>query len=498
MNTTKKKAEETFEPFDTPSTDDVAAPHQGGRGREIKIGVAVLVLVLVAAGYVVATQMLSNEPDQVVAEEEEGDLGVRDGGVFAGLSADAIPAVVRPEAEPQASPLMPAQWNAVQEKVKTAAAPASPVEPSIPPMPLPSPAAMSERDAGGLSADAAAKQGGEPGATPPTDSENVSGLADSSTSSGASIGQSPLAWPNAPASAYSPSALSGAATPGGSHEPPSTGWQNPAPVSAPAYPAPAGPSFALRPDATPTAETPLRASSVPSIDATDAEVGSPEPLVAARGGSFASLPQSPAPSLNPPARTAPVEYVGLSAQSQPTAERVAAAAPPGDWQQPLVNAVDGKYTAGPNDSFYTISRKVYGSGAYFRALAQHNRQEVPEADSIRIGQVVAVPPVEQLEARYPSLCPKPDHRDAAKSRSLAAAAQPLRGRVYVVQEGDTLFDIARHELGSRARVAELIELNREVLGRQINYLTPGMRLLLPDDDDRAPAVTQRPTGGSLR
>jgi len=190
----------------------------------------------------------------------------------------------------------------------------------------------------------------------------------------------------------------------------------------------------------------------------------------------------------------PVQYAGLAEPDQ------AGAGPaPHAWQQPVVTVIDGKYTASPNDNFYTIARKAYGSGAYFRALAQHNRDKYPEADSIRIGDVIAVPPVEQLEARYPALCPKPDHRDAAKNRSLAAAAEPLRGgRVYVVQEGDTLFDIARYELGSRARVAEVIELNRRVLGDQINYLTPGMRLMLPDEADRSPAVTQRPAEGSLR
>ena len=124
------------------------------------------------------------------------------------------------------------------------------------------------------------------------------------------------------------------------------------------------------------------------------------------------------------------------------------------WQQPTVVPVDGKYTAQPNDNFYTISRKVYGAGAYFRALAKFNADKYPTASQIRIGDIVQTPPVDTLEGRYPELCPKPEHRDAAKKRSQALAKRSLAGRrIYVVQEGDNLFDIARFELGARARVA---------------------------------------------
>ena len=47
-------------------------------------------------------------------------------------------------------------------------------------------------------------------------------------------------------------------------------------------------------------------------------------------------------------------------------------------------------------------------------------------------------------------------------------------------EGDTLFNIARYELGKAARWAEIYELNRDVLGKDFNYLTPGTQLTLPE------------------
>ncbi len=59
------------------------------------------------------------------------------------------------------------------------------------------------------------------------------------------------------------------------------------------------------------------------------------------------------------------------------------------------------------------------------------------------------------------------------------------GRTYVVQEGDTLSSIARNELGKVSRWAEIYQLNREALGRDYDYLTPGMRLTLPPRDSQA-------------
>jgi nucleoid-associated protein YgaU len=55
------------------------------------------------------------------------------------------------------------------------------------------------------------------------------------------------------------------------------------------------------------------------------------------------------------------------------------------------------------------------------------------------------------------------------------------GRVYTVADGDTLFEIARHELGKPARWAEIYQLNRDQLGDDFDYLRPGTELVLPVD-----------------
>jgi len=62
---------------------------------------------------------------------------------------------------------------------------------------------------------------------------------------------------------------------------------------------------------------------------------------------------------------------------------------------------------------------------------------------------------------------------------MVMAGNASGGRPYVVQEGDTLSSIARNELGKVSRWAEIYQLNREALGKDYDYLTPGMRLMLP-------------------
>ena len=153
---------------------------------------------------------------------------------------------------------------------------------------------------------------------------------------------------------------------------------------------------------------------------------------------------------------------------------------------------DGKYEVEPNDNYWTISEKVYGTGGYFRALAEQNRSRIGNADRLTPGDVILAPSVAQLERAYPELCPKQGRREAQESRTMAVStrASYRGGRTYTVSEGDTQFNIARYELGKASRWAEIYDLNREVLGKDFNYLTPGMKLVLPDNE-KADVLTRK-------
>ncbi len=80
-----------------------------------------------------------------------------------------------------------------------------------------------------------------------------------------------------------------------------------------------------------------------------------------------------------------------------------------EFQQPAVPPnplrADGMYEVLPNDSYWTISQRVYGSGAYFKALAEANRGKAARPDRLAPGLLITTPPVTQLEKDYPDFCP---------------------------------------------------------------------------------------------
>jgi len=160
---------------------------------------------------------------------------------------------------------------------------------------------------------------------------------------------------------------------------------------------------------------------------------------------------------------------------------------------------DGTYVVQPNENYWAISHRLYGTGAYFRALAEHNRKRYPDENRLTVGDVIAAPAAAELERMYPALCPKSDHRRVALDRSVVSSASVRAGgRVYVVQEGDNLFNIAKYELGKAARWVEIYELNRELLGTQVDRLTPGMKLTLPEGPPPARTAVQGPDSGLRR
>ena len=163
---------------------------------------------------------------------------------------------------------------------------------------------------------------------------------------------------------------------------------------------------------------------------------------------------------------------------------------------------NGEYKVRPNESYWTISKKFYGTGAYFKALAEHNRSRVAQDDRLDFDDVISVPGLEAVEKEYPGLCPKASRRETLRNRASAVSLSGTYrgGRTYVVEEGDTLSDIARYELGKLSRWPEILELNRDVVGDDPNYLTPGLELTLPDTGPAgagpADTITRRPGDGT--
>lgn len=188
--------------------------------------------------------------------------------------------------------------------------------------------------------------------------------------------------------------------------------------------------------------------------------------------------------------------------SQPYYDNRAAAGAPPAAQAPAA-APRGQYTVAPNDSFWSISRKLYGDGGFFKALAEHNRRKFPQTRNLKVGDVISAPPAEELRKAYPDLCPKLRQPAPATARTVSSQQRLNAGRIYVVEDGDTLFDIARHELGTPARWVEIFELNADRLSNDFDYIKPGTELVLPADPVRGETrprenVTRRPGNPTSR
>ncbi len=131
---------------------------------------------------------------------------------------------------------------------------------------------------------------------------------------------------------------------------------------------------------------------------------------------------------------------------------------------PVISATAG-------DTWWSLAQRAYDDGRHFRDLYAYNRDCYPEYSQIPVGAQIVCPPVEVLKA-------------GAHPASLPAAQEPalVDHPHHTTREGETLFGIARQQLGQASRFVEIMELNRSRLPRNSGHLTPlpaGIELRLP-------------------
>ncbi|MEZ6095088.1 MAG: LysM peptidoglycan-binding domain-containing protein [Pirellulaceae bacterium] len=119
-----------------------------------------------------------------------------------------------------------------------------------------------------------------------------------------------------------------------------------------------------------------------------------------------------------------------------------------------------------DETFWSLAEKQYGDGRYFRALYQANIEKYLDREALRAGDELLVPLKSQLKNRFAKWIPA-DLLDSREQVGLTNPNASKSNNSYVVQPNDTLFSIARDQLGQASRYVEIIDLNREVLAEGI-------------------------------
>jgi hypothetical protein len=184
---------------------------------------------------------------------------------------------------------------------------------------------------------------------------------------------------------------------------------------------------------------------------------------------------------------------------------------------PAVDAPRNRtYVTVEGDTPASIAQAHYEDAKLAAALMAYNGVEIPAETALTAGGEVLIPQAELLRREFAGLIPAvappavtpsverpvlPSSNVAARddrahpqapSRDVTAIpAQPsvpndarevdVSKRTYEVRRGETVYDIARRELGLVARWREILELNEEQLGGDIDAIEPGMKLVLPEE-----------------
>jgi nucleoid-associated protein YgaU len=128
------------------------------------------------------------------------------------------------------------------------------------------------------------------------------------------------------------------------------------------------------------------------------------------------------------------------------------------------------------DTLSALAGKYLGQADRYLEIFEYNRDVLRDPDLLPIGVELRIPnqPPPRPAASADDLVPLP----TLAPTTPVAAATPPRQRVYVVQPGETLADVARNVYGDPRRLGELFEANRDRLGPS-GVLKPGMVLRLP-------------------
>ena len=130
-----------------------------------------------------------------------------------------------------------------------------------------------------------------------------------------------------------------------------------------------------------------------------------------------------------------------------------------------------EYTVKKGQTLSDVAGELLGDRGKWRQLYEQNKDRLPSPDQIRAGMKLVY---EQRGASQSQPQPAAAPRESGAT-ALPASAPRAGGQGYRVAKGDTLYSIAKKELGSGGRWKEIASLNG-IEGGQVKV---GQRLNLP-------------------
>lgn len=179
----------------------------------------------------------------------------------------------------------------------------------------------------------------------------------------------------------------------------------------------------------------------------------------------------------------------------------------------------GTYTVQEGDSYWSISKKIYGTAKYFQVLADHNSRTIADPQKMKAGAVIQTPDASVLQRQMKTVrrtAPTgltgsiETNGRADRSRSADSSASSEETTVvsrrpavqeepsgilfnqqgypmFRIGETDTLTSIAADHLGRASRWEQIYNMNRDQL-QSPDKLHIGMLLKLPADASRVPLI----------
>jgi len=180
----------------------------------------------------------------------------------------------------------------------------------------------------------------------------------------------------------------------------------------------------------------------------------------------------------------PTAKAGMLSESDPTPAAT-------DAVTPVARTQGQSYVVvGENDSYWALSKRVYGTPAYFHALAKYNSSRIKDPNRLKAGMKVLTPERQELESLFPHLISRTASGSTGAQEAKAGLSWDAQGvPIYRVGSSDTLTGIAQAHLGRASRWVQIYEMNRKVVSDP-KTLRPGTVLRLPADASRVRLVPQ--------